>query len=170
MEIKLKTVCLSVLLFVFTGCSEKPQQAKTIETFVHDYEHLLSEKQITALNELYRAHEEKTSNEIVLITTASYAPDATLAAYANRMANELGVGKKDKNNGLVIVLSSANRESRIETGYGTEEVLKDHLAKKITDSLMVPEFRKGNFYEGVLSGSNAIIRFLEEPGHEIKQK
>jgi len=166
METKLGIIAFFFLAGSFIECSESSSPLKK-DSFVMDQEQLLTPRQKDSLNALYYAHEKKTSNEIVLVTAADYGNDSTILFYSTRMGNQLGVGKKDKDNGIVIVVSKANRETRIATGYGTEKVLQDQLAKKIIDSLMIPEFKKGNFYEGIYAGSTAIINFLEHPAHEI---
>ena len=56
----------------------------------------------------------------------------------------------------------------ISTGYGTEKMLKDEIAKKIIDSLMIPNFKQAKTFEGLWEGSKAIITFLEKPENKIK--
>jgi uncharacterized protein len=65
------------------------------------------------------------------------------------------------------VFSAANREVRISTGYGTEKVLDDVAAKKIIDSVMIPFFKKSNYFEGLWHGSKSIVNYLELPEHRI---
>jgi uncharacterized protein len=144
------------------------KETKTIEKFVFDDENILSDKEEKELNTLFKEHEKKTSNEIVLHTTSSYGDKENILIYSTDYANEKGIGKKEKDNGVVIVFSKAFREVRINTGYGTEKVLKDDLAKKIIDSLMVPQFKEQKIFEGLRSGSKEIVRFLELPENIIK--
>ncbi len=156
---------LLLLIILLVNCSDHSAMDYALVT---DNENLLTEAQRDKLRALYSAHEKKTSNEIALVTVADYGTDSTILFYSVGIANQLGIGKKGKDNGVLIAVSKANRETFIATGYGTEKVLKDHIAKKIIDSLMVPEFKKGNYYEAIYEGSKAIITFLEQPGHEIK--
>jgi len=166
----IKTISKPSLYFIFTlallACSAK----KEVSTFVYDQEELLTKEQKNVLDQLYRAHEKKTSNEIALLTTSSFEPDSNILFYSVNMANKLGIGKKEKDNGVLIVVSKKNKAIRIATGHGTEKVLEDHVAKKIIDSLMIPAFKRGAYYEGIYAGSAAIVSFLEQPGHEIKEK
>ncbi|MDB5256031.1 MAG: hypothetical protein JWM14_726 [Chitinophagaceae bacterium] len=168
--IKIIFFTIGFSLFLITGCSEKKTADKYVDGLVFDKEELLSPQQKEELNQLYKQHEEKTSNEIVLFTTSGYDSDSSISSYATNTANKMGIGKKEKDNGVIIVFSKNRREIWIGTGYGTENVLTDQIAKKIIDSLMIPEFKEGNTYKGLYAGSKAIVTFLEEPGHEIKEK
>ncbi len=160
-------IVLSLLLIVFYLYPLYSCQQKKI-IFVYDNEHILTKEQSSQFEKLFSDHEKKTTNEIVLVTTPSYDPDTSIESYSLRFLREHGVGKPKINNGLVIVFSQVYRKVRIETGYGTENVLKDEMAKKIIDSLMIPRFKDGNFFEGLLGGSNAIVNFLSGPENKIK--
>jgi len=78
-----------------------------------------------------------------------------------------GLGKKDKNNGVAIIFSNKQRQTFVATGYGIEKVLTDEIAQKIIDSLMIPEFKKAKYFEGIWEGSKAIVNFLEKPENKI---
>lgn len=132
-----------------------------------DNEHILSQQQITSLDSLYKAHEKKTTNEIALVTTPDYGSDSSLLHFAVNFGRKYSVGKKEKDNGVVIVFSKAMRQTMISTGYGTEKVLKDEIAKKIIDSLMLPYFKDAKNFEGLWEGSKAIITFLEKTRNKI---
>ena len=86
------------------------------------------------------------------------------------MARKLGVGKKEKDNGVLIVFSNQMRQTRIATGYGTEKVLTDEVAKAIIDSVMIPNFKKGKPFDGLWAGSLSIVEFLERPENKIPIK
>ncbi|MFL5730091.1 MAG: TPM domain-containing protein [Cytophagaceae bacterium] len=136
--------------------------------FVFDNEELLSKEQEDKFNRLFLAHKKKTGNEIAIHTTASIGNKKDFFSYCLDYANEHGIGKAGRDNGVLIVVSRNLRQVRINTGYGTEKVLKDKIAQKIIDSLMVPQFREQKYYEGIRDGSKEIIRFLELPQNQIK--
>ena len=154
-----------LFLTFFIFCKQDPTQQRT---WVYDYEMVLDSTQVKLLSELFNNHEKKTTNEIVLITTSHYGTDTTIEAYALRTHNNLGIGKKGINNGVLIVYSGANRQARISTGYGTEKVLTDPIAKDIIGNLMVPHFKQNEVFAGIWAGSKAIVEFLERPENKIK--
>ena len=151
--------------FILPGCSQAPEHKNV---WVSDNEHVLSQQQLTSLDSLYKAHEKITGNEIGLVTTADYGTDTSIMMFAVNFGRKAGIGKKERDNGVIIVFSQAKREVNIATGYGTEKVLTDEIAKKIIDSVMTPRFREAKIFEGLWNGSKAIVSFLELPGNSIK--
>ena len=149
------------VLFIFCSRSNKER------SWVFDKEHDLTPDQISLLDSLYRSHEKKTTNEIALETTFDYGADSSILVYAMHFLRNYELGKKDKNNGVAIVFSNNQRQTFIATGYGTEKVLTDEIVQKIVDSLMVPEFKKAKYFEGIWEGSIAIVNFLEKPENKI---
>ncbi len=87
-----------------------------------------------------------------------YAP----SDYAQRLAEQWGVGQKDKNNGILILVKpktdSGKGEVFIATGYGVEGAVPDAIAKRIVEVEILPEFRKGNYYAGL---NKAVTRLME---------
>lgn len=164
----------SKMILIFFACStvafHPACRAPVAHSHIHvlDYEHDLDSLQIMKLDSLYADHQEFTTNEIALVTTATYSPDSNILFYSVDKLRELGLGRQDVNNGLIIVFSKAHHEVRIGTGYGTEKVLKDGIAKRIIDSLMLPVFRKDSIFEGLWLGSKAIVDFLEIRKNQIK--
>lgn len=157
------SILFILTLVLLNGTSEQKHEGSVI-----DNEGILTPEQTSMLNRLALAHEEKTTNEIAIVTTPDWGEHENILLYAVDIGNRLGVGKEGKDNGVIIVFSKAMRETRINTGYGTEKVLTDEIAKKIIDSLMIPKFREELYYEGIYTGTKAVIDFLELPGNEIK--
>lgn len=157
----MRDLTIFFLLLLVSGYSAKAQ--KTDNSFVFDYEYVLSDKEETSLDSIFKLHETKTTNQIALVTTPDYGKESNMLHFAVEFGNSHGVGVKGKDNGVVIVFSNTLKETRIGTGLGTERVLKDEIAKSIIDSIMIPKFRKGQMFEGLFKGSEAIIEFLERP-------
>jgi len=135
--------------------------------WVWDLEGDLSIDQINQLDSLYASHEKKTTNEIVLVTISDFGSDSSIELYSNHFFEKHKIGKKKVNNGVVMVFSQAQRKTRIATGLGTEKILKDSIAKRIIDSIMIPHFKKADYFEGIWEGSKVIIAFLEKPENKI---
>ncbi len=81
---------------------------------------------------------------------------------ALHIANTWGIGKKEKNNGILICIIPGYRMIRIENGYGIENYLTDEETKKIIDTVFLPQYKKGNFFAGTNTGLNSIISKLIE--------
>jgi uncharacterized protein len=152
-----------VIIAIICACAPRKPTG-----FVMDNDHVFTAGEVSALNKLFLEHEHKTTNEIAVYTTATYGKDSNIHDFGTRIGKELGVGKKGKNNGVIIILCISRRQVNISTGKGTEKVLKDEMCKRIIVEVMNPEFKKGNYFEGVYAGGKAIIEILERPGNEIR--
>ena len=151
------------------GCTNRTEGQKT--NWVFDHEEVISETEEDALNEIISQFEKETTNEIVIVTTPDIGEHEKMVFYALEFGDRLGVGKKDKNNGLIIVFSSTLSETFIATGLGTEYILTDPICKNIVDEQMVPKFRDGNYYQGIESGLKECIRIWKEKertGHNMR--
>jgi len=151
------------ILYIFLSCYSVQQK-----NFVIDRSGILDSSQRQKLNNLYVHHEKITTNQIVLLTTDNFLPDSTIEKFSLHQFNEMGIGRRDVNNGVLIVFCAPMRKVRIATGFGTEKVLTANIAKNIIDSVMIPEFKKQKYFEGLWNGSLAITKFLEKPENKIK--
>ncbi|MEI6348594.1 MAG: TPM domain-containing protein [Bacteroidota bacterium] len=156
---------ISCLLTI--SCSKSTQQKKR-NFFIFDTEKILTIEQSKQLDSLFREHEKRTTNEIVILTTPDYGHFKNIVDFSVDFGEKQGIGKKEYDNGVVIVFSKAKKEIRISTGYGTAEVLNDKIAYKIIDSLMTPKFKSELYFEGLRDGSIAIVSFLDKPENKIK--
>ena len=153
----------AAVLAILLGAAE-PQKPFS---FIFDKEEDLLPAQEHVLDSLFFAHEQHTGNEIALLTTTTF-DSLPAREFAMKFMNKLGVGKKERNNGVAIVFSKTQREVFISTGYGTERVLQDSICKRIIDTHMVPRFKAGQTFEGLWEGSKAVVEFLERPENAIR--
>ncbi len=151
---------LRIILFVLLLSNCKKEQPKTSSTSSHiplnetqnvvvDLSHLFSEFQRDSLALKIIAYEKETTNQIGILTIDSLATEMNIQRYGTQVANTWGLGKREKDNGLLITISKYNREIAISTGLGTEKTISDYECNVIIDSIMVPRFKTGNYYEGV---------------------
>ena len=165
MKSVLLVLVITFLSFLLLACDSKINIV-----WIFDDANVLTQEQISKFDSLYKSHEKETTNEIALVTTSNYYPDTSLLMFAVNFGRSHGIGKKGKDNGVVIVFNGTRQETMISTGYGTEKILRDEIVKKIIDSLMLPNFKKGKTFEGLWEGSLAIVKFLEKPENKIESK
>ena len=111
------------------------------------------------ISELLEAHENATTNQIVVVTLADL-DGYTIETYGYQMGRTWGVGQKGKDNGVLLIVAKQERKVRIEVGYGLEGTLTDAVASNIVHTVILPVFRQGDFGEGIELGVNAIIEAL----------
>ena len=129
--------------------------------YVNDFEGIFTQDQIKELNDIISKQEKETTNEIAIVSITSFEPYETLFDYSLDLANNWGIGKKDKDNGIAIVFGKQIRQISIQVGYGLENKLKDEEAKKIIDNIIIPEFKKGDFFIGIKNGLIEIINEIK---------
>lgn len=127
--------------------------------WVVDTARLLPPAEKNALAESLRSYAEQTGTQIVVLTIPGLQGE-DLTAYANRVAREWGVGQKDKNNGVLILVAAAERKVRFEVGRGIEDRLPDLRAKRIQQEITVPHFKAGRYGPGLVASVAAIRQAL----------
>ena len=90
----------------------------------------------------------RTTAEIAVATVPSL-DGMSVEDYGNRLFRQWGIGQTGKDNGVLILVAPADRQVRIEVGYGLEAVLPDGLAGDIIRNQAIPRFRDGNFEQGI---------------------
>jgi len=115
-----------------------------------------------------RAFETQTSHQLVVATVGSLNGRA-IDDYANRLFRAWALGRKDQNDGVLLLVAPTERKLRIEVGYGLEGVLPDAMAKVIVDDFVVPHLRAGRIDAAVTSGAEQIIDVLTGGGAQLRQ-
>ncbi len=163
----MKNIFALITFISLISCYTESKQSFP-ETFVLDQENVLSELEERTLDSILRLHERRTTNEIRIITSRTLEGHDNEVLYATAKGNEIGVGKKEKNNGVVLFFSASLHKTAIATGRGTENFLSDEMAKTIIDSVMLPHFKQGEWFKGLLDGTNTVIEYLERPENKIE--
>jgi uncharacterized protein len=127
---------------------------------VVDNAQILSPDARTRLAAVLKAHEEATSNQIVVLTVRTIQPEG-VEEYAVDVFNNWKLGQKGHNNGVLVVVVPQDRKMRIEVGYGLEPVLTDAMAGAIIRDVMTPAFKRADYDAGLQDGVAAIIARLE---------
>jgi thiol-disulfide isomerase/thioredoxin len=129
---------------------------------VNDFEGIFTIEEAKTLDGLIKAHEQRTTNQIAIATIKSIVPYSSLVLYSLDLAKSWKIGDAEKNNGIAIVFCTTLRQIRIQNGLGLEKILTDAETQKIIDEQFLPEFRKGNYFEGTRKGLEKIIGELEK--------
>lgn len=159
MRIKYSVVLFVCLLAVSTlACAAQPQFPPLTGRVV-DQAGLLSQTVERKLAAKLAAHEQATSQQLVVVTLKSL-DGLTISQYGYRLGRHWGIGQKGKDNGTLLIVAPNERKVRIEVGYGLEGTLTDALSFNIIDQVILPKFRKGQMQAGIVAGTNAILSAL----------
>jgi uncharacterized protein len=126
---------------------------------VHDLANLLSAQQTQAIESIAADVERQTTAQIAVVTVPSL-DGRTVDDYGHELFNTWGIGQKDVNNGVLLLVAPNERRVRIEVGYGLEPLLTDAICGEIRDSQLIPFFRNDNYPAGIEAGTRAIADVL----------
>ncbi|WP_185849967.1 TPM domain-containing protein [Blattabacterium cuenoti] len=153
---------LLILLLIFTnsvqGQLSIPENPKKIYP-VNDYAGVLSHIQIQELNERLIQYSKKTSTEILIsIVRDLYGEDPNFLA--SKWGNKWHIGKKYKNNGIIILLSINDKKISIQNGYGIEPYLTDFTTRRIIQKIK-PLLKKNLYYKAIDISIKEIFRIMK---------
>src|ERR671911_2961688 len=136
---------------------------------VIDAANLLKPEERAALEAKLKAHEDKTTDQVVVATLRSLE-GYEIEDYTNRLFRHWQLGQKDKDNGALVLVAPQERKVRIEVGYGLEGALTDALSKIIITTAVAPRFRQGDFAGGVDAGGDAMLSILTGDAEEWQRR
>ena len=127
---------------------------------VNDFAGMLNNNEINALENKLVAFNDSTSTQIAIVTVTSlHGYDK--ADYAQRLAQKWGIGQKEKNNGILILVkaktTSESGEIYITQGYGLEGAIPDLHASDIINNQILPAFRTGDYYGGFDKATSTLM-------------
>ena len=130
-----------------------------LKTRVLDQANLIDAASEQQINQLLAGHEKASSNQIIVVTLKDLQ-GYNIEHAGVEMGRAWGVGQKEQNNGIVLILAQAERKVRIEVGYGLEGVMTDAVSATIIQEYILPRFKTGDFSGGLLVGTQAIVAAL----------
>jgi uncharacterized protein len=126
---------------------------------VVDQTDTLTSEQRTELEQKIAAERSSTGNQIAVLMIPSLEGEV-LEDYSIEVARGWGVGQKERDSGVLLLVVKNDRQVRIEVGYGLEGALPDIRAGQIIRDRMVPEFRQDKYFEGINGGVDGIIKAI----------
>ncbi len=130
--------------------------------FVSDFENLFSKSEIQTLDSMIMDFNKKSSIQIVVLTIDTLMIQANqMNDFSRQTFKSWGLQATGSQNGILISLSRAYRNIRIETGSGVEQVLSDADKKKIIQTAFIPSLSDSKYYKATYDGLAAIINKLK---------
>ena len=123
---------------------------------VNDLAGLLQPQEVAALEQKLVAYNDSTSSQIAVVTIPSLDGN-DIADYAQKLYESWGIGRKGKDNGILVLVAEKEHLARIQTGYGLEGAVPDALAKRIISNTLVPAFRQNAYYAGIDRATDQLI-------------
>lgn len=169
---KSKIILVTIILTAAAAFAQTFPEKSATPKLVNDFAGILSADEEYLLENKLVAFDDSTSTQITIVSLSNLDGEPA-SSYAPKLAEAWGVGDKQRNNGIMILVSMDNpREVFIATGYGVEEFVTDGLAKRIINEHMLPAFKQQRYYDGLNQGSNDLMQLLKGTfkGFEKKKK
>jgi len=149
------------ILLVLVPCllfgQDFPPQSNTLVT---DFTGTLSSAERQRLEDKLVAFDDSSSTQIAVVILSSVG-DYDVADYGVRLAQQWGIGSKEKNNGILLLVAKDDRKVTIQTGYGVEGAVPDAIAFQIIRKIITPAFREERYYEGLDRATDALIAYTK---------
>ena len=124
--------------------------------YVLDQTQTLTKEEIYTMNRMGLELQKKTKAQIAVLMIPTLDGE-DVSDYANRVFRAWGIGDKEKNNGVLFLIATKDKQMRIEVGYGLEGAINDGKAGEILDQYAIPYFQKGKFGPGVMETYKVLV-------------
>lgn len=128
---------------------------------VVDEANLLTPDKEAEISGMLQAHEDTTGNQVVVVTVQGLQ-GRSIEEFAVELGRHWGIGREDRDDGVLFLIAPNERQVRIEVGYGLEGLLTDARASVIIQNDIIPAFRSGDRVKGIMQGVEGILAALEQ--------
>lgn len=132
----------------------------SFQTSVYDYADILNETEEELLKQKLIRYSDTTSSQIVIITIEDLKGE-DIGILTPKWGHEWGIGQEKEDNGIIILLAKNDRKIWISPGYGLEHKLTAGINGELIRTVILPEFKKGNYYLGLDKGTSAIFEVIK---------
>jgi len=126
---------------------------------VTDQTATLTPQQLATLEQSLAAFEARKGSQLAVLIVASTAPEA-IEPFALRVAEQWKLGRKNVDDGAILVVAKNDHALRIEVGYGLEGALSDITSKRIIEETILPRFKQGDYFGGVQAGVTQMMQVV----------
>ncbi|MBI5887372.1 MAG: TPM domain-containing protein [Deltaproteobacteria bacterium] len=138
-----------------------PEPPERPDAYVVDLAGVVGPDTQALLNARLKELEQKTGAQMLVLTVESL-DGQDIASFSLAVAEKWKLGRKGKDNGVLITVAVKDRKYRIEVGYGLERVLPDSLVGTVGRQFLAPNFKKGDYAAGISTATDEIINKIAE--------
>lgn len=155
-----RLTALLLLLVLLCGAAWAEVPVPPLSARVTDLAATLDAQQIQTLESRLAEFEKSKGAQLAVLIVPTTQPE-TIEQYGIRVAEAWKLGRKGVDDGALLLVAKDDRALRIEVGYGLEGALNDATANRIVEEIIVPHFRRGEFYSGIDAGLAAMMKVVE---------
>ena len=163
---KLRFLLISLIVSLLFSSSlitfaETTIPSPTNYKYVNDYVGILTQEEKEKIISIGKELEDKTGAQAVTVIIDSTNGEP-VEEYALKLFRSWGIGQKNKDNGLLVLVAINDRSWRVEVGRGLEGAIPDALSNRVMESLAKESFKEGNYGEGILNSYSSFSDFIAE--------
>ena len=154
---KVRTIILFLLLFLVARSLTAQWEPQTVinqrsidNSYVSDADGNLDAAEIEQLNQILRQTEAETGVQFAIVVLNEISEKWEIMGFGVELFNTWGIGQKDKDNGLLLLIVKNKHDWRFFSGYGVEGTLPDALLNRLGETYIVPAFRAENYGKGLI--------------------
>ena len=159
-------VALAATLFIASGA--RAQTFPKFTALVVDDAHILAPEQVAALDAKLTALQTTTGHQLVVATIGSLQ-GYPIEDYSYQLGRAWGVGAKQKNDGLLLVIAPRDRKVRVEVGPGLQGTVTDALSSVVINTQIAPKFKTGDYAGGINAGIDQLATLIQLPPEEAQK-
>jgi uncharacterized protein len=159
-----KPKCLGgvfAFLLCASAAADAPQPVPALHERVTDLTATLDAAHKAAIETELAALEQRKGAQVAVLLLATTAPE-TIEQYATRVFDAWKLGRKNVDDGVLVIVAKDDRRVRIEVAYGLEGAIPDAAAKRVAHDYMSPKFRSGDFAGGIGAGIEMLTRLIDD--------
>jgi uncharacterized protein len=145
--------CATVILYAASGLAA---EVPPLQGQINDYAGVVSAPTKQSLTRKLVAYEQTTGHQLAVLTVPTLGGDP-VEDFSIRVVETWNLGKKGTDDGILLLVATADHKVRIEVGYGLEGSLPDAVSGRIIRELIAPNFRRGDYDSGITSAIDAIL-------------
>lgn len=159
----------ATLAMLLVGVPASAQTFPALTGRVVDSANIIPDADEAALDAKLKALEDTTDRQLVVATVADLE-GYPIDDYGYRLGRTWGIGQKETDNGVILLIAPNDRKVRIEVGYGLEPILTDALSSIIINRQILPAFKAGDMVGGIDAGADSIMEQLKLPPEEAVKR
>jgi len=151
---------LGIILLLFFTTVRAQVEIPELSHRVTDLTATLSDQQATALENKLAAFEAKKGSQIAVLIVPSTQPE-DIAQFGMRVAEAWKIGRKNVDDGVILIIAKEDRQLRLEVGYGLEGAIPDAIAKRVIAETITPLFKVSDYVSGIDAGVTQLMQLIE---------
>lgn len=156
MSITFSAILVSAFAFMAQAATGDFADIPALKARVTDTTGTLSSAEVARIEGKLKSFEQRKGSQIVVLMVPTTQPEA-IEQYSIRVAEAWKIGRKQVDDGLILLVAKNDRKMRIEVGYGLEGAVPDAIAKRIISEVIAPRFRANDYAGGIEAGVDRLI-------------